>query len=197
MLLNERGLKVMEEFLRDYNARITGSFIARKRRLNQKSVSNFLKQLEKENFLKSTTQGKNKLYFLNLEDELNIASFISCFEHIRTIRFYRKKPFIKEVAGKIIPLCSGIIAVFGSYAKGAEKEDSDIDLFVAGKCDVDKIQKISEMYHIEINVKHYASVPKRSDLLIEEIIKDHVIINDIHRFVWMVLKWKKSSGVFA
>ena len=93
MLLGKNKLKVLEEFLKDYSLKITGSAIAKKNHLNQKSVSNFLKELEKKGFLKSIIQGKNKLYYLNLEDELVTLSFISYVEQLRLIEFYKRNHY--------------------------------------------------------------------------------------------------------
>src|SRR3989338_3592137 len=65
MLLNRNQLIVLSEFSQDYSKRVYGRDIAKKHKLNQKTVSNILLKLEKENILKFETQGKNKYYFLN------------------------------------------------------------------------------------------------------------------------------------
>ena len=45
MLLNEQRIEVIEEFLKGYNAGLTGSTIAEKRGLNQKLVGNILQTI--------------------------------------------------------------------------------------------------------------------------------------------------------
>ena len=65
MLLDNKVLDVLAEFSSDYTKRVYGREIARKLKMNQKTVSNTLKKLEKENVLKFEKQGKNKYYFLN------------------------------------------------------------------------------------------------------------------------------------
>ena len=97
MLLNNQ-IQVFEEFLRDFNSELTGSFIAKKRNLNQKTVANYLNKLEKETILKSRTQGKNKLYFLNVDNKEILKNFIISVEHLRTINFYEKNILIKEIS---------------------------------------------------------------------------------------------------
>lgn len=195
MLLNTIRQEIFMEFTRDYEIRLTGSEISKKKNLNQKSVSNTLRDFEDLGFLKSTLQGKNKLYYLNIDDKENFIPFISVIEHLRTIYFFKKQPYIKEIITKITPHSSGIIVIFGSYAKGTHKKDSDLDIFIAGKYDENEIDKISKVYKTEINIKHYqmhnfkrALIKK--DPFLEEIIKDHILIEGIQKFVSSVRELK-------
>ncbi|MBN1377102.1 nucleotidyltransferase domain-containing protein [Candidatus Woesearchaeota archaeon] len=202
MLLNNKRIKTIEPFLKNYNIKLTGSEIAKKQDLNQKSVSLFLRELEKNNILKKTTQGKNKLYCLNIEDIMITKSFISAVENIRTMNFYKEKPLIKEICKKIKKYNKGIMLIFGSYAKRKEKEDSDLDVLIAGKYNKKQIKKISKIYQIEINVKNYSpedfcKLLKESDFLAEEVIKDHIIVNNTDGFISVLLecKYEKDSLV--
>ena len=184
MLLNNQIL-IFEEFLRDFNSRLTGSFIAKKKNLNQKTVSNYLNKLEKEHILKSKIQGKNKLYFLNLDNKEIIKNFIIAVEHLRTINFYKKNILIKEITGKIQPNIKGIAVIFGSYAKNTQKKDSDLDILLIGKCNEKEINKISKIYKIEINLKIYPRLEQ--DILTKEVIKDHIIIRNVEQFIGEIL----------
>lgn len=188
MLLNNIGLAVLEPFVLNYRARLTGSAIARSRKLNQKTVSNYLKSLEGQNFLKSAAEGRNKLYFLNLGDEQLIVNFISAVENARTIEFYQKHILIKEIAAKIMQHIKGISLIFGSYAKGTEKEGSDLDILIAGSADEMQIDKIADTYHLEINIKKYAlsefkKALKEDDPLIKEAIRNHILMQNAQEFV--------------
>lgn len=188
-MLLDNQLKIIEEFLRDLDSKLTGSFIAKKKRLNQKTVANYLNRLEKENILESRTQGKNKLYYFNLQNKEIVKNFIMAVEHLRTINFYRKNILAKEISEKIIPLIKGVAIIFGSYAKKTQKEDSDIDIMVIGKCDEKEIDKTSKMYGKEINVKIY---PKPiNDILTKEVIKNHIVIKNTERFIGEILRWTK------
>ena len=188
MLLNNTELAVLEPFILDYRTRLTGSSIAKSRKLNQKTVSNYLKSLESQNFLKSAAEGRNKLYFLNLGDEQLIVNFIAAVENARTINFYQKHILIKEIAAKILPHIRGISLIFGSYAKGNEKEGSDLDIFAAGSADEAQIDKIEEIYHLEINIKKYTLLEfkkalKENDPLIKEVISNHILMQNAQEFV--------------
>ncbi len=189
MILNEQKIAIIEEFLRDYSLKITGSEIARKKNLNQKSAANTLLELEEHGFLKSEIEGKNKHYFLQIEDKELILHFILAVEHVRTINFYKKNLLIKEIMYKIKPLCKGMLIVFGSYAKGLQKKDSDVDIFLAGECNAKEIQKIQDAYGIALNIKQY-SLNKLSldDHLVKEVITDHIFINNCDEFVSLLLR---------
>lgn len=180
MILNDR-IGILEEFLRDFKTGLTGSYIANKKNMNQKTVANYLNRLEQEHILKSKIQGKNKLYFLNFDNMEIIKHFILAIEHLRTIKFYKKNILIKEVSEKIQPFIEGCAVIFGSYAKGTEKRGSDIDILIIGKCNEKEIDNISDMYRIEINLKIYPIMKK--DLLTKEVIKNHVIIKNTERFI--------------
>lgn len=188
MLLNTIEEDILEPFVKDYRARLTGSQIAKKHKLNQKTVANYLNRLEGQHILKSATEGKNKLFRLNIEDEI-IIHFISAIESQRTIRFYKKHPLIKEIMAK--SMINGIAIIFGSYAKGTQDQDSDLDLFIVGQANKKEIEKLGETYKIEINIKQYSQKDlKRSlqtrDPLTEEIIKDHIIIKNNQEFITLL-----------
>ena len=188
MLLNNTELAIIEPFVLSYRARLTGSAIAKTKNLNQKTVSNYLKSLESQNFLKSAEEGRNKLYFLNLDDGQLIVNFISAVENARAIKFYQKHILIKEIAAKMLPHINGITLVFGSYAQGNEKESSDLDIFIAGSADEGQIDKIANVYHLEISIKKYTMLEfkkalKENDPLIKEVINSHILMQNAQEFV--------------
>lgn len=195
MELKEKTVQVMEEFLKDYEAKLTGSDIAKAKKLNQKTVSTLLKELETKAILRNVMQGKNRLYSLNLEDEGNIVLFISAIEHMKALAFYSRHSLIKEAVMKIMPFCDGIVAIFGSYAKGNQKPSSDIDIFIAGIADTKEIDKIGEIYKVDISLKLYPMpLFKKSlqnkDPLIEELIKSHILLKGTQEFVSSVRKFR-------
>jgi len=65
MLLKENKLKVLEKFSENKVNRLYGRDIAKKLKMNQKTVANSLNELEKENILSFKLEGKNKYYFFN------------------------------------------------------------------------------------------------------------------------------------
>ena len=71
-----------------------------------------------------------------------------------------------------------LIVLFGSYAKGLEKKDSDIDIYIETKSR--NVKQVVEEIHSKINVK-IGTFDIKSPL-IKEIIKDHVILRGIEVF---------------
>lgn len=184
MILNI-NVGIFEEFLGDYSIGLTGSFIAKKKKLNQKTTANHLQVLEKEGILRSKIQGKNKNYFLNLNNKEILKNYILAVEHIRTMEFYKENLVIKEICEKINDQINGSGLIFGSYAKGIQKKDSDLDILIVGKCDEKEIEKIGKTYNIEINLKIYLKFEK--DILIKEAIKNHIFIRNSEPIILEIL----------
>jgi len=180
MLLNSQT-KIFEEFLIDFENGLTGSYIAKKKKLNQKTVANYLNSLEKEGILKSKIQGKNKLYYLNLENKEILVNFMVAIEHFRTINFYEDNLVVKEIFEKIDSFIEGVVILFGSYAKGLQKKSSDLDILVIGGCNEKKIYEISKIYKIDINLKIYPKIEK--DILFEEVLKNHIVLKNAEGFI--------------
>lgn len=192
MILDKLKLSILEEFLRDYSIQLTGSEIAKKKNLNQKSVSNTLNELESINILKSKLQGRNKLFNLNLKNKNQVTTFLSAIEHMKTFEFFKNHPKISEISSKILKHSKGIVAIFGSYAKHTEKKDSDLDLLVIGKANRKEIEKTGLLYNLEINIIEYPKI--KSDHLITEVIKNHIILNNAQEFITQSLEVKHGQN---
>ena len=100
---------------------------------------------------------------------------------------------IKEIVEKLDDILKSTAILFGSYAKGIQKEDSDLDIFIVGKHDEDEIKEIGHKYGVEINIKSY---PKElfekeinEDILLKEVAESHIIIKDTEEFVRRIAKW--------
>jgi predicted nucleotidyltransferase len=189
MILNSQKVQMIECFVLNTDEKITASQIAKHNNFSQKSVYLFMEELEKEGILISKIQGKNKLYELNKVDKILILQFISTIEHLRTLFFYQKYPNIKIIIQKIIPHIDGIAVIFGSYAKGKQKDMSDIDLYIAGNYKQKKILDIVETFNIEINIKHQKKFNENT--LTKEIKKNHIILKETEQFLLEVNKWIK------
>ena len=164
----------MEPFLGDYRVAFTGSQIARMQGLNQKTVSNFLTRLEKERKLKSTKQGNQRFY------QLNDFHFICALEHQKASDFLRNH--IEATIALETLKTEGIVAVFGSYAKGQQKKGSDLDIFVAGT-----VEQRKTALPVPLDLKNYPlhtfKARKDSDFLVHEVINDHILIQGVEEFV--------------
>lgn len=182
----------MKHFIKGYNKEIYGRELIGKVKLSQKNIALTLGELEKQGILISKTKGNVKHYFLNKTNTL-IEKYIVLTEVQRAVEFLEVNKKIKEFFYKIN--VKGIICVFGSYAKGIEKKDSDLDLFIIGDFNPDEIKKVGKSLGLEISIKSgtlkdFASSLKKEEPLLNEIIENHVIISGYERFVAEVIKQK-------
>ena len=184
MLLNKNQLIILAEFSQDYSKKIYGRDIAKKHKLNQKTVSNILVRLEKENILKYSTEGKNKYYFLNKFNP-NINEIIKLIEINKKINFLNKHKKIINLFKELEKRTDGALILFGSYAKGNENQDSDLDLFVLG--DIKTVKDLEDMYSVKINT-FKSSVINKEETIFREIINNHIILKGEDDFINKI-KW--------
>ena len=184
MLLNENAFKILTEFCSDYHRKIYGGQVAKKLKMNQKTVSNILNTLEKKNIVKYTTEGKNKYYFLN---KLNpeVKEIIKIVELGRKNKLLEKYPKLKNLFLELEKKAQGTLIVFGSYANFTSNEKSDLDVFTLGK--IEDIEDLEEKYNLKINViKSTKDKFNKSDIFINEVIKNHIILKGVEEFLDLI-----------
>ncbi len=134
-------------------------------------IQSILNELRSLNILDYKVEGKNHIYFI--KKNLISKSLILNAENYKLMKILIKHPLLeslfKEITEKHL---SKMILLFGSYAKFIPKEDSDIDIYVntTDKKIKENISKINEKLSVQIREFN------KEDLLIKEIIKNHVII---------------------
>lgn len=184
MILNINKLKVLEEFSVDYGRRIYGRDVAKKLKMNQKTVSNILNELEKKHILKFTQEGKNKYYYLNRFYPY-IKEIIQLIETQRKINFLEKYKKLKEFFLKLEEKTEGILVIFGSYATFSANEKSDLDVFVIGK--IKNVEDLEELYNIKINIVKSNKINfNKKEYIIREIIKNHIILKGAESFIELI-----------
>lgn len=181
MLLNDNALKILAEFSPDYSKRIYGGEVAKKLKMNQKTVSNILNALEAKNILKYTTEGKNKYYFLN-----KLNSQIS--DILKIVELGRKNLFLEKYAklnGLFLELekqTKGMLIIFGSYANLTSNANSDLDVFTFGT--IKEFEDLEDKYNIKINIiRSTREKFNKSDIFIKEVLKNHIILKGIEEFI--------------
>jgi len=152
-----------------------------------------LAKLEKKGVLISEIKGKIKTY--SIRKSILSKEYFLLTEQYKKIRFLEKNHLIKEILEKVDNFLGGIIIVFGSYAKEIQKDDSDLDLFIVGKFDEDKIKQVGKRYGININIKNYPlKIFKKEinqDILLKEITGNHILIKGAEQFISGIIKWIK------
>ncbi|HLD04440.1 MAG TPA: nucleotidyltransferase domain-containing protein [Candidatus Nanoarchaeia archaeon] len=169
---------------KDYNLEIVGLLlrgpnhvrgIAQALGTNQTTIARKTAQLRKENVLDFKIEGKNKTFFLKKTTEARIHVYL--WEHYTLLKTLKTYPFLRKLIDEA-KKTEVLVLLFGSYAKGIAKEDSDIDLFVETIHNSLKehFEQIDSRLSVQIGsyVKHSA--------LIKEIEKNHVILNHVEEY---------------
>lgn len=136
-----------------------------------------LRIMEKQDIVDYIIVGKNKQYFM--KKNLKVRKMLEMMENYNLLKFLDKHPVMEPLFNDIIrKIDSGLIILFGSYAKGLAKKESDIDIYIET---MDRnIKKKGEMINSRLSVKIGSF--DRDSLLIKEIIKNHIIIKGAERF---------------
>jgi predicted nucleotidyltransferase len=151
--------------------------IAKKLDESHSTVLRKLNNLREENVIDSRREGKNKIFFL--KDNLVSKTYIQQAELYKLTKLLRHNPELSIIFEEILnKAAEKLIVLFGSYAKGLAKNDSDIDIYIETKSR--SVRKAVEEIHSKINVK--IGTFDITSPLIKEIIKDHIILRGIEVF---------------
>ena len=195
-MIHNKYYEIMKNFLSDYSREIYGRELVGKVSISQKNIALTLEELEKKGILSSKVRGNMRYFFLNKSNPL-CKRYLVLIEIENSIEFLEKNPKINHILDKINNslINSQIGCIFGSYAKGNQKKDSDLDLFVVGKVNEKEIKKIGEDYNIEIDIKNgkkldFINMLKNKNPLMNEILESHVLILGYEEFIEEVIKQK-------
>ncbi|MEN7982709.1 MAG: nucleotidyltransferase domain-containing protein [Nanoarchaeota archaeon] len=184
MILNKNISNILTVFFSDIEKRIYGRNLAKKLKMNQKTVANLLIFLEKQNILKSSLEGKNKYYFVNKKN-IEVKEIIRLIEIDKKIKFISHYKIFKELFNKLEKETNGILIIFGSYANYTNKKNSDLDIFVIGK--ISDVEFLEERYGIKINVVNSTKNKfNKNEYFIQEILKNHIILKGVEEFVNLI-----------
>lgn len=141
--------------------------------INHMSISRYLSFLQKENVVDYEVQGKNNVFFIKKSLEAN--EYLNMLEHNKLIQLIKQPVRLRHIVSEIKKLNISLVILFGSYAKGSFTSKSDIDIYI--DTTDSKIKKRVELIDSKISVK--LGVFDRENLLIKEIIKNHIIIDGV------------------
>lgn len=188
--MTENTLQVLSLFTNDFNKEYYIREVERLLKISPRTAQLILEDLEDKGIIESKTKGKIKTFKLNPSEFTK--RYLVFVEQYKAIAFLEEKLLIKEIIEKITPHIKGIGIIFGSYVKGLEKDDSDLDIFIAGSYKKEEIKKVSKTFGIDISIKCY---PIRTfekniakDILLKEVLKNHVVFLNAERFIQAVFK---------
>lgn len=185
MLLN-KYFEILKHYTENLDRELYGRELAKKLELSQKTISLTLKELEKQSILRSRIAGNIKLYSLNKKHK-DIKDILTIMEIQKKIKFLEKHRKLKE----IFEHDKRITGIFGSYAKGLEREDSDIDIFIIGEEKKEDYEEKGEIYDLEISAKYFKEeefkkLLRKKNNLMKEIIKNHILTSGAERFISII-----------
>ena len=138
---------------------------------NHITIGRKLMDLRQDNIVDFRMKGKNKVFFLKRTIEGRNAVMMA--EIHRQSRILSRYPVLRGIFRNIQEIPDITFSLlFGSYAKGLIKSDSDIDIFIETMDN--NVKKRVENLHSALSVK--IGPFDRNSPLIREITKDHVII---------------------
>jgi len=188
--ITENTLRVLSLFTNGFDREYYIREVEKLLIISPRTAQLILEDLENKGITESKVKGKTKTYKIKT-NELT-KRYLAFVEDYKTIAFLGKDLMIKEIIEKITPHIEGIGIIFGSYAKGLERKESDLDIFIAGNYDKEEIRKISKNLGVEMSIKNYPlktfEKNLKRDVLIREILKNHIVFKNTEEFIQRVLK---------
>ena len=188
--ITENSLQVLSLFTNDFKREYHVREVEKILKISPRTAQLILEDLEDKGIIESKIKGKIKNFKINPNEFTK--KYLVFVEQYKAIAFLEKRLLIKEIIEKITPSIKGIGIIFGSYVKGLEQEGSDLDVFVAGNYNKDEIKTVSKNFGVEISIKCYPLKTFKKnltkDILLKEIVKNHVIFINAEQFIWEVFK---------
>lgn len=176
--------RIIALYTGDYKHELYLREISRLANMPLKTTQNTLQALEKTNIIKSDVHGRNKYFHLNREN-IHTKLLLVNAELYKTAQFLEKYPpfkvFLKEY-NVTTPLL-----VFGSYAKGTARKESDLDLLMIAP----KNQQLpSHFLPYKLHIIYLAEeqvhlAMEKREALMQEVQEHHIVLNNHSFFVNM------------
>lgn len=146
-----------------------------------------------KDLIKTKKIGKSITITLNTEN-LIIKSYLIISSEEEKKEFLIKQPIINKIASELNT--NDVVLLFGSYAKGTEKEKSDIDLIIINKKGEKTINfnKYELLFKKRINplfitrTEFTQMLKEKEENVGKQALKNHVILNNPESFWECVLK---------
>lgn len=199
-IISNNVLKIVSLYVADYARKLHVREIARLLQANHRTIGLALQHLEKERVMDAVMVGKNKVCSLNINN-ITTKDYINMAEAMQKIMLLKKHFFLKKFLTELPMLGTEPLILFGSYAKGLEHKESDIDLLLIIEHKdskiAAKIKELGKTYNKEVHLhrttkdKFHAGL-KEKDPLVVEIVHNHIILNNTDFFVELL--WRHTHG---
>ena len=192
-MLHKPKYEIMGQYLGDYTKEVYGRQLIGKVTLSHKGIALALEELQDQSILKSHSLGNRKLYGLNFMNK-EIKDILCITEIIKKILFFQKERKIAYLFNQD----KRIVGIFGSYACGTDKKESDIDIFIVGEKKKDDYEKKSDVLGLQVSIKYFSEKEMKKLLLKKnnlwkEIVKNHILIFGAEQFISLL--WGNYYGL--
>jgi predicted nucleotidyltransferase len=174
MSQNNYNIKIIESLLKSEN-HIRG--LAKSLKTNQTTIARKVLELCQNNVVDFRQEGKNKVVVL--KKSLEARQYAYNVETQKLLEILKRYPILRRIIELIRKNEKITLAIlFGSYAKGIAKKESDIDIYI--DTTDNKLKEEIELIDSKISVK--IGEYNKESLLIKEIEKNHAIIKGIELY---------------
>jgi predicted nucleotidyltransferase len=191
------NFKILALYRTEYSASLHIRAMAKLIGTSHVALLPYLKRLEEQKILYSEKAGKNKQYLLNKENTLT-KHYLIITEELATISYLEKNFLVKKLAEHLNSMdTANPLILFGSHVKNYATEESDVDLFSIGKLaenQLSHLKKFEATFGMRINLKtatteNFNAGLRTGDILIKEIIKNHIILSNPSPFITMLWRY--------
>ena len=189
--INQTTLKILGLYRSDYRRSLHLRHIARETKVDVKAIQLQLQRLERMNILASVRKGRNKEYSVNLRNSMT-KYYLILAETFASITYLAKNFLVKKMVSEIGDRVEGTTVLFGSFAKGEQAKQSDVDLFVMsekklGAVSKNIIREVGDRVGREISVKvgnrrRFLKGMEEGDPLVREVVSNHVVLRGMDDF---------------
>ncbi|MCD6547590.1 MAG: nucleotidyltransferase domain-containing protein [Nanoarchaeota archaeon] len=143
-LIGKKKYKVIKMFLDNPSSKFSEKEIVQKTKVSRLTVRRWLSQLEKSGFIVSQILGRVRYYSLNI-DSYEVRQF--------KVYYNSTSDIIMDLINKLRNTRTTKMILFGSFARGDDRTDSDIDVLIVTSEPKEKIWKIGEQLSKKYNKK--------------------------------------------
>ncbi|MEA2003962.1 MAG: nucleotidyltransferase domain-containing protein [archaeon] len=188
--VTQKWVDLLIPFSSSYSAYFSATEISKKTGIPQQTASRGLNELAKNNLINYRTEGRNKQFYLDLKKQSS-KNILNIIENHKALKFLIENKEASVIINEITLRCKSLI-LFGSYAKGTQSKDSDLDIVVIGsKKDIDDIKRRQaiEINEHKISYSELSMLLKKENPLAIEIAGNHIFFGNISELTDILWRW--------
>lgn len=195
--MTHNTLRILRLYALDYRLRLHVREAGRRIGADMTAARLQMARLEEIGILRSAREGRNLAYSLNLANPV-ARSYLVMAECHAAAAHMGGNHLAKRALADLDAHVDGAIVLFGSYARGEQDGESDMDLLAMGRRapDGSVVRRLSQTTGVRFDVKHetqarFAEMLRRGSPLAGEILANHITLKGAEDFCRVA--WKKYA----